>query len=222
MEEVKKIWRTADSVMFDVDSTVVTEEGIDELAKFCGKGTEISKITVEAMNMGLDYREALKLRLEMMALTEQQLNDFLREHPISFTPGIENLVKLLKQRNVDVYLVSGGFRRIIEPIRQRLELPEENVFANSIFFTAGKYTGFDINEPTSRNGGKAEVASLLKKKFGYKRLVMIGDGATDAEACPPADAFIGFGGNVVRESVKAKAKWFVTSFQEIIDELNMS
>lgn len=45
--------------------------------------------TVEAMNMGLDYREALKLRLEMMALTEQQLNDFLREHPISFTPGIE-------------------------------------------------------------------------------------------------------------------------------------
>lgn len=83
---------------------------------------------------------------------------------------------------------------------------------------------------------------------------MIGDGATDAEACPPADAFIGelggqtgwlggrllvlkihfspllyiflsfigFGGNVVRESVKAKAKWFVTSFQEIIDELNMS
>lgn len=46
MEEVKKIWREADAVMFDVDSTVVREEGIDRLAEFCGKGTEISLMLV--------------------------------------------------------------------------------------------------------------------------------------------------------------------------------
>jgi len=51
-------------------------------------------------------------------------------------------------------------------------------------------------------------------------LVMVGDGATDMEASPPADAFIGFGGNQVRPAVKQNAKWFVRSFQELIDELN--
>ena len=48
---------------------------------------------------------------------------------------------------------------------------------------------------------------------------MIGDGATDFESCPPADGFIGFGGNVVREFVKNNSVWFVTDFQELIDEL---
>lgn len=48
---------------------------------------------------------------------------------------------------------------------------------------------------------------------------MVGDGATDAEACPPADAFIGFGGNQVRESVKKLADWYVYSFGTLLDEL---
>ncbi|EDO27358.1 predicted protein, partial [Nematostella vectensis] len=51
------------------------------------------------------------------------------------------------------------------------------------------------------------------------RLVVIGDGVTDMEACPPADAFIGFGGNVVREQVKANAPWFVTDFKVLLDAL---
>jgi len=49
---------------------------------------------------------------------------------------------------------------------------------------------------------------------------MIGDGATDMEASPPADAFIGFGGNVVREKVKNGAKWFVNSFDKLLEELD--
>lgn len=56
---------------------------------------------------------------------------------------------------------------------------------------SGEYGGFDESQRTSRSGGKAEVVSYLKKREGYSRLVMIGDGVTDMEACPPADAFIG-------------------------------
>lgn len=48
---------------------------------------------------------------------------------------------------------------------------------------------------------------------------MVGDGATDLETCPPADAFIGFGQNVVREKVKLNSKWFVMNFNELIEEL---
>lgn len=55
----------------------------------------------------------------------------------------------------------------------------------------GDYAGFDEKEYTSKNGGKAEVITMLKEKYGYTKLFMIGDGITDLEACPPADAFIG-------------------------------
>lgn len=58
-------------------------------------------------------------------------------------------------------------------------------------FVIGEYAGFDENEPTSRSGGKALVVRRLKEHHGYQRLVIVGDGATDAEACPPADGFIG-------------------------------
>ena len=60
----------------------------------------------------------------------------------------------------------------------------------------------------------------LKDTRGFQRLIMIGDGATDLEACPPADAFIGFGGNQIRAKVKENASWFVTDFQELIQEMN--
>lgn len=55
----------------------------------------------------------------------------------------------------------------------------------------GEYAGFDEDEPTSRQGGKGEVIKMLKKTHRYNSIVLIGDGATDLEACPPADAFIG-------------------------------
>ena len=63
------------------------------------------------------------------------------------------------------------------------------------------------------------MISLLKNRFGYKSMVMVGDGATDMEACPPADAFIGFGGNQIREAVKARAEWYVTDFDVLRKEL---
>lgn len=55
----------------------------------------------------------------------------------------------------------------------------------------GFYDGFDEDEFTSKTGGKALVIEELKNKYKYNTIVMIGDGITDAEACPPADAFIG-------------------------------
>lgn len=58
-------------------------------------------------------------------------------------------------------------------------------------FLTGTYAGIDLNEPTSDNFGKAKVIESLKDKFGYKTVVMVGDGITDMEACPPADICIG-------------------------------
>lgn len=62
---------------------------------------------------------------------------------------------------------------------------------NALKKIPGEYAGFDEDEPTSRQGGKGEVIKMLKKTHRYNTIVLIGDGATDLEACPPADAFIG-------------------------------
>lgn len=74
-------------------------------------------------------------------------------------------------------------------------------------------------QPTAESGGKGKVIKLLKEKFQFKKIVMIGDGATDMEACPPADVFIGFGGNVIRQQVKDNAEWYITDFVELLGEL---
>lgn len=217
---VKTIWRKADAVCFDVDSTVIREEAIDELAKFCGKGKEIQELTVATMGGKMEFRESLTTRLGMIHPTMHQVQEFIRLKPPSLSTNIKKLVNCLQRRGVPIYLVSGGFRGIIGPIALELNIPLENIYANKLkFFFNGDYAGFDENEPTSRGGGKAKVVGQLINKFGYSNLVMIGDGATDAEASPPAHAFIGYGGNVIREEVRKKAQWYVTDFQELIDEL---
>ncbi|XP_045469114.1 phosphoserine phosphatase [Harmonia axyridis] len=221
MDQVKGVLKRADAVCFDVDSTVIQEEGIDELSKFCGKGREISELTAKAMGGSMTFQESLSLRLNILQPSIDKIKDFLQKKPAKLSPGIKELVQKLRSRKIEVYLVSGGFRCLISPIAKQLDIPASNVYCNKLkFFFDGQFAGFDETQPTSRSGGKAEVVRILKEKFGYQNLVMVGDGATDLEASPPADAFIGYGGNVVRESVKKNARWFVTDFQEIIQVLN--
>ncbi|KAH7725482.1 Protein Y62E10A.13 a [Aphelenchoides avenae] len=220
----KRCWRNADAVCFDVDSTVCQDEAIDELAKFVGKGEEIARCTRQAMNGSMSFREALSMRLGIMQPTRHQLEAYAQTHEVQLTNGISELVAELHRREIDVYLVSGGFRRLILPVAKLLDIPPTHVYANEILFDEnGNYAGFDENELTSDSGsstvGKAGVCGLLKKKKGYRNLVMVGDGATDAEAAPPADAFVGFGGNQVRDAVKRAAGWFVYDFGTLIHEL---
>ena len=91
------------------------------------------------------------------------------------------------------YLVSGGFDSLIHPVAYNLGIPKEHVFANKLkFYYDGSYAGFDEDQPTSRSGGKGLIIDKeIKGNFGHSIVVMIGDGVTDLEACPPADSFIG-------------------------------
>lgn len=124
----------------------------------------------------------------------------------------------MDKKNIPVYLVSGGFRVFINPIADLLNINRKNVYANTLQFDSnGEYIGFDENELTCESGGKGRVIELLKHKFGYNKVLIIGDGYTDFESSPPADGFIGFGGNVVREKVKENSEWFIYDFQELID-----
>jgi len=220
IDKAKQIWQHADAVCFDVDSTVVQEEGIDVLADFCGVGERVAEFTRSAMNGAVLFQDALKARLDLIKPSKKQIEQCLQHRPFKLTPGISALITSLQRRRVPVYLVSGGFRQMIEPILITLQLPAAHLFANRILFNNdGAYSGFDENEPTSRSGGKAKVLDALLQQHHYKRLVMVGDGITDMEARPPAHLFIGFGGVVVREKVRAGADWFVTDFQDLIQPI---
>ncbi|XP_053563431.1 phosphoserine phosphatase [Bombina bombina] len=221
LSELKEIFRTADAVCFDVDSTVIKEEGIDELAKFCGVGDAVAEMTRKAMGGSLTFRAALTERLALIRPSREQVQALITEHPPRLTEGIKELVRRLHQRNVQVFLISGGFRSIVEHVATKLDIPPTNVFANRLkFYFNGEYAGFDETQLTAESGGKGKVIGLLKEKYGFRKVVMIGDGATDMEACPPADGFIGFGGNVTRQQVKEKAKWYITDFEELMKELD--
>ncbi|MBA0757328.1 hypothetical protein Gotri_020434 [Gossypium trilobum] len=221
-KEVLELWRSADAVCFDVDSTVCVDEGIDELAEFCGAGKAVAEWTARAMGGSVPFEEALSARLSLFKPSLTQVQDFLDKRPPRISPGIEELVKKLMARNTDVYLISGGFRQMINPVASILGIPQENIFANQLLFgSSGEFLGFDANEPTSRSGGKATAVQQIRKVKGYKALVMIGDGATDLEARKPggANLFICYAGVQHRESVAAKANWLVFSFTDLITAL---
>ena len=211
------ILKTAQAFCFDVDSTVITTEGIDELAGFAGARASVAALTASAMGGSTPFHEALDARLRLIAPTEGMLRDFVAAHPPVFTPHLRDAVARLHARGTHVYLVSGGFTQMIHPVADVLSIPRERVFANTILFhPGGGYAGVDEAAPTRRDGGKAEVVARLKAAHGYTPLVMVGDGATDLQARPPADAMVGYGGVAVREAVQRGACWFIRDFKELL------
>jgi phosphoserine phosphatase len=234
-DSIRTLLKSCDAVCFDVDSTVQLDESIDVLAAFAGKGEQVSAMTNSAMSGSMKFEDTLKARLDLILPSRQMVKKCLQEHPVRFSPKLPEFVALLtKKYNKKVFLVSGGFTGMIYPIADALDLPRSHVFANVLLFSdedeEGSYKGFDPTAFTSRSGGKARaiehiIENILKKKQDSDddkkeiKTIMIGDGATDLEAKPPANAVIGYGGVVVREKVKNGADWFVMSFKELIDVL---
>ena len=125
---------TADCVCFDVDSTVIMEEGIDVLAAYLNKGDEVTAITTKAMQGHVKFQDALAARLELIKPSKQSIEDCLEIHPFEFSPKIPELISILQKRGVPIFFVSGGFRIMIEPIAASLNVPPSNIIANTIFF----------------------------------------------------------------------------------------
>uniref|UniRef100_A0A061S231 phosphoserine phosphatase n=1 Tax=Tetraselmis sp. GSL018 TaxID=582737 RepID=A0A061S231_9CHLO len=219
---VLSTWKAAEAVAFDVDSTLCADESIDELASFLGCGQQIKELTSRAMGGSMKFEEALKLRLDLMQVSQADMRRFIDSHPPLLSPGIPELVGELHAQGKSVFLVSGGFREIINPIAEILSIPRDNVFANTILYKEdGSYAGFDDTEFTSRSRGKPAALAAIKERHGIKSIVMVGDGATDLEARQEgiADLFIGYGGVVTRESIAQAADWYVKDLDGLIAAL---
>ena len=183
-----------EQVFFDFDSTLVTVEGIDELARFLGK-PEVAKITSQSMEGKLNVKEAYSRRLSLLQLSEEHLELLAKVYLASLTPGARDLVRILKALGKEIGIISGGFQLAIEPVA--LELGIEVVEAVKVDFQSGIY-GKVLSSDLLQQGGKAKVVQRLKKGS----CAFIGDGITDLETSEVVQKMIPFAGVVRRSFIK--------------------
>jgi phosphoserine phosphatase len=194
-------------VFFDVDSTLVTIEGIDVLA---AGNQEIVRLTEAAMNGEIALDEVYARRLEIIRPTRGAVEALGQQYIHSLVDSAAETVATLQAAGADVHLVTAGIAQAIQPLAQHLGIAARAVHAVPLIFHAdGSYLDFDRRSLLARGGGKELVVrAILTRAKG--RSAFIGDGASDLETKPVVDLFIGFGGVQARPRVQESADVFVT------------
>ncbi|MBM3669150.1 MAG: phosphoserine phosphatase SerB [Actinobacteria bacterium] len=186
-------------VLLDVDSTVIQDEVIDLLAARADRLAEIAAITTSAMEGTIDFQEALRQRVALLAGLPAGVLDEVRDE-ITLTPGARTLCRTLKRLGYRIALVSGGFTPVIAPIGQ--DLGVDVVRANELEIADGRLTGRVIG-PIIDRVAKREVLEELAATYQIprRRTVAIGDGANDVDMLAAAGLGIAFNAKPVTREV---------------------
>lgn len=204
------------NVFFDVDSTLVTIEGIDVLAR---GDSSIAKLTEAAMNGEIPVDEVYGRRLDLIRPHRIDVEALGRQYCTSLVEGAEDGLARLREAGAQIHLVTAGIAQAIEPLAARLGIPPRAVHAVALQFDgAGNYVDFDRRSPLVRSGGKAIVVRDVRART-KGNAAFIGDGVTDLDAKAAVDLFIGFGGVHVRPRVKDNADVYVTDFGDVVSHL---
>ncbi len=164
-------------IVFDMDSTLVDEETIDEIAKIAGVGDQVKEITTKAMNGEIDFAEAVRERVKLLAGLEVKHLERIAEN-MHLTPGAEELIRSLKSMGYKVALISGGFTYFTDRLKEKLGL--DYAFGNKLIIKNGVLTG-EVEEPLIDGKRKAEIIHWISEIEGISKdeVVAIGDGAND-------------------------------------------
>jgi phosphoserine phosphatase len=194
-------------VFFDVDSTLVTIEGIDVLAN---GHPEIVRLTEAAMNGEIPLDEVYGRRLDVIRPSRADVDALGARYVASMTDGAEETIATLQRAGTDVHLVTAGIAQAIAPLAEKLNIAPRAVHAVALQFDDdGSYRDFDRRSFLTRNGGKELVVhAILARAKG--RSAFIGDGVSDLETKPVVSLFIGFGGVHTRARVKENAEVYVS------------
>ena len=202
------------TVFFDVDSTLVTIEGIDVLA---GGNPEVAKLTDAAMNGEIPLDQVYAKRLEMIRPSRADIYALANRYLESLTPGARETLDELRKHGVNIHIVTAGIAQAITPLAEHLGV--RNVHAVSLTFDDdGAYRDFDRRSFLTRPGGKELVVRDVRAR-SHGRAAFVGDGVSDLEAKPAVDLFVGFGGVVVRPRVKENADVFVDDLRATLNHL---
>ena len=192
-------------VVLDVDSTLVTIEGIDVLA---GGNPEIATLTRRAMDGETALEEVYARRLEIIRPSRSAVDALAARYLQSLVAGAEETIDRLRDAGAVVHLVTAGIEQAVQPLADKLGT---SLHAVRLQFTKqGEYAGFE-KSPLTKSGGKETVILDIRART-HGSAALIGDGASDLEAKPAVDLFIGFGGVHIRPRVRDNADVFVTDF----------
>ena len=162
----------------DMDSTIIGQECIDELADYAGLKEQVARITERAMQGELDFPRALRERVRLLAgLDQRELKRCLDER-VRITAGAETLVQTMRAGGATCLLVSGGFLSFAEPVARAVGF--DRVRANRLVFAGGKLSG-EVGDPIVDAMAKREALIETREQLGLKRehVMAVGDGAND-------------------------------------------
>jgi len=187
--------------VFDMDSTLIEAEVIDELAKAAGVGEQVSEITERAMRGELDFRASFKERLALLKGLDVSVLDEIGAS-LRLTEGAETLFAELKRLGYKTAILSGGFTYFAKQLQAKLGI--DYVFANELEVVDGKCTGVAI-EPIVDAQRKADLLTELARKEGLQmeQTIAVGDGANDLPMLGIAGLGVAFRAKpLVRQSAK--------------------
>lgn len=164
-------------ICFDMDSTLIQTEVIDELAERAGVGEEVKAITESAMRGEIDFTESFKKRVSLLkGLDESVMKEIAENLPI--TEGMTRLIRILKKSGCKLAILSGGFTYFGNYLKDKYGF--DYVYANELEIEDGKLTGNYIGDVVDGKR-KAELLRLLAQveKVDIRQTVAVGDGAND-------------------------------------------
>ena len=187
--------------VFDMDSTLIQAEVIDELAKAAGVGEQVAAITERAMHGELDFRASVKERLALLeGLPESVLEEVGAS--LRLTEGAETLFAELKRLGYKTAILSGGFSYFARQLQHKLGI--DYVYANELQIVDGKLTGVAV-EPIVDAQRKADLLQQLAEKEGLRleQTIAVGDGANDLPMLGQAGLGVAFRAKpLVKQSAK--------------------
>ena len=165
-------------LLADMDSTMIRQECIDELAELAGVGAHVRAITARAMNGELDFEGALRERVGLLTGLDAGVIDRVYDERITFMPGGRELIATMTADGGYCALVSGGFTAFTEKVAGALGFHEHR--ANTLAVAEGRLTGVAVDPILGR---EAKVAALVeitdRLGIAHDAVIAVGDGAND-------------------------------------------
>ncbi|MCI6119636.1 MAG: phosphoserine phosphatase SerB [Prevotella sp.] len=178
-------------ICFDMDSTLIQTECIDELAMRAGVGDEVKAITESAMRGEIDFKESFKKRVQLLkGLDVSVMKDIAENMPI--TEGVDRLMEVLKRYGYKIAILSGGFTYFGEYLQRKYSI--DYMYANELEVDEnGKLTGNYVGEIVDGHR-KAELLKLIAQveKVNLAQTIAVGDGANDLPMISEAGLGIAF------------------------------
>ncbi|HET8552945.1 MAG TPA: phosphoglycerate dehydrogenase [Gammaproteobacteria bacterium] len=208
--------------LIDFDSTLVKLETLEVLADVAladapdkaGRLEAVTTLTEQAMNGEVPFRAALEQRLGIINARREHFPAVIERLKNNISDSFLRNRAFLKKYAERVFIISSGFREIVEPVVATLGLRSEHVYANTfVFDQAGNITGFDNANPLTADDGKATVARSLDVDG---ELVAVGDGWSDFQMAGAAARFYAFTENVSHPRVVEAAERVAPSFDEVL------